>query len=865
MHQFFATVFEVVVANRTCRIGADVAIGNKRLLQATTAPTDWQFTDEPGRHKSHGEFLVVGRAFPRGDVSSCAVQVDAIEKSVALFGDRIWGAASPSKPAPRAEVPLTWENAFGGPKFAHNPLGKGIAADEDGVVRLPNIEDPNQLIASPSDRPKPVGFGPIDATWPSRRKKLGTYDDAWLEERWPDFPVDLDPTYFNVAPEDQWLPEGQWWRGDEAVRFENMHPEKPVVEGKLPGVKARCFVERRGEGGAYVFHEVAMRLETLVLLPNEERAILLFRGTVPGTDEDGDDIRHLLAALEGLDEPKTFEHYKAAFEKRLDRKAAARLKDDDLLPSWVKLTSGMVDVDPTLQDLYAKEDLTSKNMRRRAEKELANVRQDLVERGLDPDAHGVPKELPPPIENLDEEAADKMLAEAEAEADVLKKQAEAMMAAEMNRARQVCAENGIDFDAKLAENKKKEGGPPKWKPDDVLVPLADAAELVRNAETPDAENKALAKLNEPGFRESLEEMRAGLIAMYRGNAQYFPAAWPLEGDEAATTREAIAAEYAAKRSFAERDLTGADLSKLDLRGADFRLALLEKADLHGANLEGADFTGAVLARADLEGAKTKGVKLAGANLAEARLMKLDLAGVDLRGAVLTKAQLGGANLHGANLDGADLAEVDLTAADLAEASAQKAQFTGATVERARFTGADLTEAVFHSLDLGGLDFSGARLEKVELHECLGEKTKFAGAHMKNARFSHIDRRSCFDGADFEKANLEHANLRDVELKGAHFAGADLGDADLSKADCEGANFHRARAKSSLWIRTKLKGARLAGANLREATLTRADLAGASLEGANLFGANLMYVHVDGATNIDRAELGQIAFRKERAK
>src|SRR5690348_15972802 len=139
-------------------------------------------------------------------------------------------------------MPITWANAFGGAGYPQNPLGKGYAPirDDRGEHHpLPNIEDPRRLISRPNERPAPMGFGPYDLTWPQRYAKIGTYDAKWLEERYPGFAADFDPSYFNTAPADQQI-EG-FFRGDESFTLENLHPEKPVIEGKLPGIKARIF------------------------------------------------------------------------------------------------------------------------------------------------------------------------------------------------------------------------------------------------------------------------------------------------------------------------------------------------------------------------------------------------------------------------------------------------------------------------------------------------------------------------------------------------------------------------------------------------------------------------------------------------
>ena len=87
----------------------------------------------------------------------------------------------------------------------------------------------------------------------------------------------------------------------------------------------------------------------------------------------------------------------------------------------------------------------------------------------------------------------------------------------------------------------------------------------------------------------------------------------------------------------ECDLSGADLSRANLRGAvlsraDLSRANLSRADLYGARLSGANLSGANLKRAKMHDAKLLGAKLGGADLREA-----DLSGQLLLLAILTWA------------------------------------------------------------------------------------------------------------------------------------------------------------------------------------------------------------------------------------
>ena len=119
-----------------------------------------------GMPKPRGEVLATGACWaPRGTTrpaSEVSITVGGLTKTLNVFGDRHWTPSRViSDPEPFEAVPITWENAFGGPGFDANPVGKGVAparlADDRDAVPLPNIEDPGRLIGAPSDRPSRPG------------------------------------------------------------------------------------------------------------------------------------------------------------------------------------------------------------------------------------------------------------------------------------------------------------------------------------------------------------------------------------------------------------------------------------------------------------------------------------------------------------------------------------------------------------------------------------------------------------------------------------------------------------------------------------------------------------------------------------
>jgi uncharacterized protein YjbI with pentapeptide repeats len=128
----------------------------------------------------------------------------------------------------------------------------------------------------------------------------------------------------------------------------------------------------------------------------------------------------------------------------------------------------------------------------------------------------------------------------------------------------------------------------------------------------------------------------------------------------------------------EADLSGADLSDLNLRDANLWEADLSDADLRDANLSGAFLKDANLSGANLEKADLSDVGLLRANLRDAKL-----SGANLSDARLKDAKLSGAVLSGADLSSADLSEADLSEADLSEADLSSADLTYADLSHAK--------------------------------------------------------------------------------------------------------------------------------------------------------------------------------------
>ncbi|MBO3275759.1 DUF2169 family type VI secretion system accessory protein [Pseudomonas schmalbachii] len=228
-----------------------------------------------------------------------------LDKALRISAPRIfykdylgWGLYDPQT---TSKVPLDWEHAFGGssrvpnPKHAEdpaqpewllnevcysNPLGTGwmdklhrkmarqaghVPPDNLPVPQITYPDDnfkPPLLVRHPEgslDAPamarvvesygqRPAGFGIVGRAWTPRLQKAGTFDQQWLDERWPGLPGDFDFAYWNGAPQDQQI---AYPPPDAVIELSNLLPPACSPHGtvlaSLPG--HRAFVLAWFEGG----------------------------------------------------------------------------------------------------------------------------------------------------------------------------------------------------------------------------------------------------------------------------------------------------------------------------------------------------------------------------------------------------------------------------------------------------------------------------------------------------------------------------------------------------------------------------------------------------------------------------------------
>lgn len=227
-----------------------------------------------------------GRPVTRMEVS---VRVGSCRVDVRVWGDRVWSrstiGARPSEPAAFVRMPLVWERAFGGvasssspqrPAFEpRNPIGCGLETDANDAIDkpVPNIEDPRAPLRQPSDRPRPVGVGPIGRAWQPRIQFAGTYDEKWTRQRAPLWPADFDERFFCSAPAE--LQASPHLTGGEPVLLQGLHPEGPIA---FPLPALRLASRSHFLDGAI---DRPLLLDGVLIETEERRLTMYYRASVP--------------------------------------------------------------------------------------------------------------------------------------------------------------------------------------------------------------------------------------------------------------------------------------------------------------------------------------------------------------------------------------------------------------------------------------------------------------------------------------------------------------------------------------------------------------------------------------------------------
>jgi uncharacterized protein YjbI with pentapeptide repeats len=869
-------------------LGGDPVLFSEAYGELSALPEP---VNDEGLPKINPEFIVAGCAqAPNGkEVSALPVEVSLanLKKNVHVVGDRYWlgGLTGTSQPVPFTEMPLTWNNAFGGKDFDQNPNGKGINKAKtdlgEELISMPNVEFSSQLLTSTSQRPTPAGFMPVLIDHPTRQTLLGTYDDSWLANDFPGYPKDLNLRAFNSTYPDQQL--SAKLKGQEPFSISNMHHDHSVLEGQLPDFRVRAFVlEAFDELSSVTEHdlrEIQLEVDTVIFYPNQLMGTCIYRGTIEVDHPQAKNIKHLISAYENKqDVARDKSHYLRSFVGRLHPELNMQyaLTTKDLIPDTIpcgmaRLTQQEENPEQLLaQHLEARFNETVDEKTGEAKQQLLDLIEQYKQEGkdtaiLEEQLHNLmnpPKDewqlkfeaviakLTPTLDDgktidlqkIDFRAFDELSKLSEEYAQFKKESAMSNMDEQIQQA--LDSDNRALVELLNQARERFELPPELPRPSDYKATLKQLSES--NELLPDDQKLDLADLE-----TKLIQGHEAQIEGYRMGAHMQDTGTPPLAKDRAELQAKVNKIIEEGGTLAFMDLAGLDFSGMDLRGVDFSDCYLEQCNFQRSNLERAVFQRTIACRCDFN---------------HANLTQADL----------TQANIGGSSFHYANLDYAISKDCEFGKADFSHASLKQLDISHAlnTLEvnfhKADVTGVNFGSGTYLETDFSGANFTDSHCEDATFNQCNlarihGKQSTFVSCNfieckMESLEFSKSDftnsrflNETNLSNTIFDQCILSDVSAREIKMEYIQFVSCTLNRSDFSDSNLSRSNFNGSHCLNSLFIGTDLTFSQLNNANLMASNLMQANLTEASIRHSNLYGCEFLGTIV-GKTDFSRSNL-----------
>ncbi|MDB4984827.1 MAG: hypothetical protein JWN04_5 [Myxococcaceae bacterium] len=695
--------------------------------------------------------------------SEVSVSVNERKLKLAVLGRRRWLGSGPlpgpGQAEPFSTLALRWEHAFGGPAHPTNPVGSGYVAPAAQVgqmfklrdfvaqpLELPRIERFEQSVTNVEQPGAPLCFAPRARTWPGRATWIGTVDERWQKTRWPWFPDDFDARYFQAAAPELQFPD--YLRGDETLRFSNMHPSIALYETRLPGLRAIAAVQRLDAAtGALRTEAVPMRLDTLWVDMDAQVAQLVWRGSCACRDADSSDILYAWTDLESV------------ATELSDAEVAARAEQGILRDEaqWV-----VAPIEPPPAPPPAPE----------PEPEPAPDELELQLRAALA-ALPTPSEEPaPPLSPEQQAELERSMAQAVAEA-------EARYAAEAEPE---------------ASNK-----PPPWTRERVRALRAEEGSLAGlDLSGIDLSGEDFSALDLAGTVFKGTRLDGAIFHGATLNGATFESASLQAADFTGAELEDadLSKSYGSGLVFSDAQMKNANLSECVWPDATFTRTNLELAYGGGAKLERAMFDAALLTEANLErsalpnatfqavlgsGVRLTHAQLAGARFSDCKLEQGDFSDANLEGASFVSCVLDDVMLERAHAKALSVTDCSVARLRAAEADLTEARLLRLSGKDALFESALLSDASLADCTLHGADFSAATLLRARLQGCVLKKAKFGKADLTHALLVGCD---CFENT-FEAAQLKRCDGSHSSFFRSEFLDAEVAEFFGTQLDLRG--------------------------------------------------------------------------------
>jgi hypothetical protein len=226
------------------------------------------------------------------------VTVGQHKKSLIVIGDCFWKKTlflgwHRSQIAPASKVPIRYENAYGGALALpderggsrivdicrENPVGKGWGSPlapklvgEMGTYPMAQIYAHDTQLEY-GKVCSVEGFGAIAPNWRFRQRYIGSWDEGEGDGAAP-AASDFDFLFYNCAHPDLIVP---YLKGDEAVQLLGLAAERKL-NYRLPGHTVHLAAKYAEQQEPVIIPGL---LDTLIIEPDDMRASLVWRATVP--------------------------------------------------------------------------------------------------------------------------------------------------------------------------------------------------------------------------------------------------------------------------------------------------------------------------------------------------------------------------------------------------------------------------------------------------------------------------------------------------------------------------------------------------------------------------------------------------------
>ncbi len=831
-----------------------------------------------GMPKPRGEYLVSGSFYslekqmvPGGEV---IVRLGNHEKRLFVFGDREWVMGIPSQPEPVTSVPISWSNAYGGNGYAFNPNGIGF---NDNL--LPNVEDPQHLLTSDKQQIHPAGLFPMDPSWPQRMQYQGTYDESYVEKYFPGYPADHDWRFFMTAPDDQW--QEDFFIGKESFELHNLHPEKPLIRGRLPGYLVRCFLNQQVDGGRK-FHELKLNLDTVWFFPETDLALLIWRKGIDVADDEAGEITDILLAYESSsDSPRPIDHYQAALEKRLrsDDALLNNFNTSDLIPIGAKCAmellqeSALADTkdSPFSDNMNAKASTVSKLVNEKMKEVKEQINEQVNTNVEMPD--NIPQDEKEKIKqqlNLDEWLNKTKEAKPDKDAEAMNQKLEAILPgitagdprkislkefsfSKIDEIFAVTDEymNGKQAQAKAELDKIK--GSLEEQPTDFMDSLEGLPEEEKNRlkeqmdglldhEIPDEPPMPRMNLNE------LEEAMSELSPQITESMQQLDELKAMGGDDGSIKdMEKMISEILEQQEAGVSDRmeeVASSVKDLYIMGAH-----------HQPQCRSPHKEDHVVVTEKLITHIRKKQAVSNGDWACLDLSDKVLDGTDFSGAYLEQVDFTNASLKGCNFEGAILARAVLSNADCSGAKFDYANLGAVTAHSTDFTSAHFTETILWKSDFSHARFLSAVLDEVQAMEIIIGGTDFTQCNLEGFRFIKLKLKDTI----FKEAKLGGSIFVDCDIIGCDFTGATMPNSVWTNSSLVNTAFDRADLTSNSFSAKEEEPVSIANLSFVECNLEKANFQKLAMPGSNFRNANLQNA------NFGESEVRQADFSYSNAK